>query len=58
MDSITPMRTRTAFLVRLDETERSTLERLARRWGVSLAAAMRRLIREAGKRAGRSKTDA
>lgn len=48
------MRTRTAYLVRLDETERAALEAIARRWGVTLAAAMRRLIREAGKRAGKS----
>lgn len=50
---MTPMKTRTAFLIRLDETERTTLERIARRWGVNLSAALRRLIREAGKRTAR-----
>jgi len=33
-------------MVRMDDTERAMLERLAARWGVSLSAAIRRLIRE------------
>jgi predicted HicB family RNase H-like nuclease len=33
--------------IRLDELEHKMLKRLARRWGISLAAVVRRLIREA-----------
>jgi hypothetical protein len=33
-------------MVRMDDTERAMLECLAARWGVSLSAAIRRLIRE------------
>jgi hypothetical protein len=33
-------------MVRMDDTERALLECLAARWGVSLSAAIRRLIRE------------
>ena len=33
-------------MVRMDDTERAMLERLAAMWGVSLSAAIRRLIRE------------
>lgn len=34
------------ILVRVDATERAMIERIADAWGVSLSAAMRRLIRE------------
>jgi hypothetical protein len=33
-------------MVRMDDTERALLECLGARWGVSLSAAIRRLIRE------------
>jgi hypothetical protein len=33
-------------MVRMDDAERAMLECLAARWGVSLSAAIRRLIRE------------
>jgi hypothetical protein len=33
-------------MVRMDDAERAILERLAAMWGVSLSAAIRRLIRE------------
>ncbi len=43
------------ILVRVDATEREMIERIADAWGVSLSAAMRRLIRESpvGKEARR-----
>jgi hypothetical protein len=33
-------------MVRMDDTERVMLEQLAAKWGVTLSAAVRRLIRE------------
>lgn len=39
-------RMREPLLIRLDEEERKRLEVLAKRWGLTLAGAMRRLIRE------------
>lgn len=33
-------------MVRMDDTERVMLEQLAAKWGVTLSAAIRRLIRE------------
>lgn len=43
------------ILVRVDATERAMIVRIADAWGVSLSAAMRRLIRESpvGKEARR-----
>jgi len=43
------------ILVRVDADERAMIERIADAWGVSLSAAMRRLIRESpvGKQPGR-----
>jgi len=43
------------ILVRVDANERAMIERIADEWGVSLSAAMRRLIREspAGKEQSR-----
>jgi predicted transcriptional regulator len=38
---------RNTLLIRLDDDERRKLEQLAATWGVPLAAAIRRLIREA-----------
>lgn len=38
---------RSPILIRFDDLERTKLERIAHHWGVSLAAAVRRLIREA-----------
>lgn len=38
---------RNPLLVRMDDAERAKLTRLAESWGVPLAAAVRRLIREA-----------
>lgn len=38
---------RTGVLIRFDDSERDLLEQLARRWEVSLAEAVRRLVRDA-----------
>lgn len=46
MSDTAPISKRKPILVRLDEKERTKLEALASVWGVTLAAAIRRLIRE------------
>ena len=46
MSDITPASIRQPIIVRLDNAERAKLEALAAAWGLSLAGAMRRLIRE------------
>jgi len=43
IDEVSP---RKPLIVRLDERERRKLERLAKKWNVPLAAAIRRLILE------------
>lgn len=47
MADTAPIPNRRPIPVRLDEVERAKLESMAATWGVSLAAAIRRLIREA-----------
>jgi len=46
MNDIQKPRKDLQILVRVDVTERAMIERIADAWGVSLSAAMRRLIRE------------
>jgi hypothetical protein len=49
MSDIAPIPQRKVIPIRLSDGERATLQRLADAWGVSLAAAIRRLIRETAK---------
>jgi hypothetical protein len=46
MSDIERLPKKSRLLVLLDAQERAMLERLAAQWGVSLAGAVRRLIRE------------